>query len=122
MAKNIPSANIDLMLEVVQGDKLHICSAQPTTFLEATTTYNLATFTISPADYTKANGDVSGRKNTLAAQTGASITADGTATHAAVTTTSGSVLELVTTTTSQALTSGGTVDTSAFDHEIQQAT
>jgi len=82
----------------------------------------LATFTVVGGNYTLANGDVSGRKNTLAALTGATIDNTGTATHAAVTTTTGSVLELVTTTVSQLLTSGGTVDTSAFDHEIQQAT
>ena len=121
MSKLLPLSNIDLMLDVVEGDQLHICSAQPTTFAEATTTYQLATFTVG-ADYTKAAGDVSGRKNTLAALVGATIDNTGTATHAAVTTTTGSVLEIVTTTVSQLLTSGGTVDTSAFSHEIQQVT
>ena len=121
MAKNIPLGNIDLMLAIVEGDELHVNSSQPTTFLEATATFQLATFTLVGA-YTKANGDVSGRKNTLAAQLAALIDSTGTATHVSVTTTTGSVLELVTTTVSQLLTSGGTVDTSAFDHEIEQAT
>ena len=121
MAKKIPLSNIDLMLAIVEGNELHVNSAEPTTFAEATTTFQLATFTLG-ADYTKANGDVSGRKNTLAAKIGATIDNTGTATHVSVTTTTGSVLELVTTTVSQLLTSGGTVDTSAFDHEIQQAT
>lgn len=122
MAKNIPDSNIDLMLAIVEGDELHVNSAQPTTYAEATATFQLATFTLTGGDYTKANGDVSGRKNTLAAKIGATIDNTGTATHVSVTTTTGTVLELVTTTVSQLLTSGGTVDTSAFDHEIQQAT
>ena len=121
MSKNIPDVQIDGMLQLVEGDQLHICSAQPTTFAEATTTFQLATFTVVGGNYTLAAGDVSGRKNTLAALTGATIDNTGTATHAAVTLVSGSQLKLVTTTVSQLLTSGGTVDTSAFDHEIQQA-
>lgn len=121
MSKFIPPIQIDGMLQLVEGDRLHICSAQPTTFTEATTTFQLATFVVG-ADYTLANGDVSGRKNTLAALTGAAIDNTGTATHAAVTLTTGSVLKLVTTTVSQLLTAGGTVDTTAFSHEIQQAT
>lgn len=119
--KEIPLVQIDGMLQLVEGDALHVCSAQPATYLEATTTYNLATFVIG-ADYTLANGDTSGRKNTLAALSGASITSTGTATHASVTLALGSELKLTTTTVSQLLTAGGTVDTSAFDHEIQQVT
>tara|TARA_R110002051_G_scaffold324424_2_gene421607 strand:+ start:11647 stop:12015 length:369 start_codon:yes stop_codon:yes gene_type:complete len=121
MAKSIPLSNIDLMLAICEGDQLHLCSAQPTTYLEATATYQLATFAVTGGNYVKANGAVSGRKNTLAALTGATIDNTGTATYAAVTTATGTVLELVTTTVSQLLTAGGTVDTSAFAHEIQQA-
>lgn len=119
MAKLIPDATIDAMLALCEGDQLHVCSAQPTTAAEATTTFNLAN--ASAGSYTKANGDTSGRKNTQAGASGASITATGTATHVAVTSSSGSVLELVTTCTSQALTSGGTVDIGAFAHEIGDA-
>lgn len=117
MAKVIPDANLDLMLDVVEGTNIHVCSAEPTTYTEATSTFNLATDAVG--SYTKANGDVSGRKNTQAGTTGTSITSSGTATHVAITTTTGSVLELVTTCTSQALTSGGTVDIGPFAHEIQ---
>lgn len=117
MAKFIPDSNIDLMLDQVEGTNIHVCSAQPTTYLEATTTFNLVTDAVGT--YTKAAGDVSGRKNTQAGTTASSITSTGTATHVAITTTTGSVLELVTTCTSQALTSGGTVDIGSFAHEIQ---
>tara|TARA_R100000951_G_C2645206_1_gene182327 strand:- start:1839 stop:2207 length:369 start_codon:yes stop_codon:yes gene_type:complete len=122
MSKNIPDLQIDGMLQLVEGDVLNICSAQPTNYTEAITTYQLASFAVVGGNYTLAAGDVSGRKNTLAALTGANIDNTGTATHAAVTKIVGTELKLVTTTVSQLLTSGGTVDTSAFDHEIQQAT
>ena len=121
MAKLVPDTNIDLMLDICEGDVVHACSAQPTTYAEAVTTYNLASQAVTGGNYTKANGDVSGRKNTLATPAGASITATGTADHIAVTLAAGSILKLVTTATSQALTSGGTVDIGAFAHEIGDA-
>ena len=122
MSKNIPNLQIDGMLQLVEGDVLNICSAQPTTYTEAITTFQLASFTVVGGNYVLAAGDTSGRKNTLAALTGATIDNTGTATHAAVTLLAGTELKLVTTTVSQLLTSGGTVDASAFSHEIQQAT
>lgn len=122
MSNFIPLVEIDGQLQLLEGDQLHICSAQPLTFTEATTTYQLATFTVVGGNYTLAAGDVSGRKNTLAALTGATIDFTGTATHAAITLAAGSKLKRVHTTVTQLLTQGGTVDTSAAAHEIQQAT
>lgn len=121
MSNFIPLIEIDGQLQLLEGDQLHVCTAQPLTFLEATTTYQLATFSVTGGDFTLAAGDTSGRKNTLAALTGANIDNTGTATHVALTLAAGSKLKRVNTTVSQLLTSGGTVDTSAFAHEIQQA-
>lgn len=120
MAKSIPDSNLDAMLSVVEGTNIHVCSAEPTTYTEATTTFNLATDTVG--SYTKANGTPDGRQNTQAGTTGTSISSTGTATHVAITTTTGSVLELVTTCTSQALTSGGTVDIGSFIHTLRDPT
>lgn len=120
MGKFTNDSVMDAALDALVGNQLHVCSAQPTTRTEAVTTYNLASASISGGDYTKADGDTSGRKTTLGAKTGLSITASGTATHVAVTS-AGALLE-VTTCTSQALTSGGTVDTSSFKHEIGDPT
>lgn len=117
MAKFVPDAVLDLMLDQAEGSQIHVCSAQPTTYAEASSTFELAGGALS-GSYSAANGDTSGRKNTIPAQTGLPITADGTATHVAITNGT-DTLYLVTTCASQALTSGGTVDTSAFDHEIQ---
>lgn len=116
MAKAIPDSILDLMLEQAEGTNIHVCSAEPTTYTEATVTFNLATDSVGA--YTKAAGSPSGRQNTQAGTTGTSITATGTANHVAITTTTGSVLNLVTTATAQALTSGGTVDIGSFIHTI----
>lgn len=119
MAKNIPSAILDAMLTQCEGDAIHACSAEPTTYAEASSTYRLATQTINSGNYSKANGDVSGRKNTLTPPSGTSIVSSGTANHLAIT--QGTALRLVTTCTSQALTSGGAVNIGAFAHELRQA-
>ena len=121
MAKFTIDAAMDALLAHISSNanQLHLCSAQPTTRTEAVTTYNLASGTITSGAFTLANGDTSGRKHTVAAQTGLSITATGTCNHVAIT--SATVLLDVTTCTSQALTSGGTADTTAFDHEVADA-
>ena len=115
MAKKIPVTIADLMLDQAEGTQIDICTGEPANF-GAIAGLSLASAVIT-GGYTKANGDVSGRKDTLAAQTGISITADGTDNHVAISDGS-SILKLVTTCASQALTSGGTVDTSAFALEI----
>jgi hypothetical protein len=119
MGKSVPDAIIDLMLAEAESTQIHVCSAEPANYA-GISAVELAGATIS-GSYIKANGDTSGRKNTLPAQTGISISSSGTATHVVVSNNS-STMYLVTTCTSQALTSGGTVDTPAFDHEIADAT
>lgn len=94
---------------------LTVCAGQPISFADITTK-KLATVVVNGADFTKANGDTSGRKVTVASQSSVSITATGTADHVVI---DDGVSEYeVTTATSQALTSGGTVTTAAFDIEI----
>ena len=119
MGKLIPDAKIDLQLDVNEGDNVHVCSAQPTTYAEASATFQLATQAVTGANYTKANGDTNGRKNSVAPAAGTAIDNTGTADHVAVT--NGTDLRLVTTCTGQALTQGGTVDIGAFAHEISDA-
>jgi hypothetical protein len=124
MAKFAPSLFMDAAFDwLAAGDKVVVCSAQPTTYAEANATYALASATMVPVtDYTKAAGDVSGRKVTMAAKSGAAIATSGTATHLAVVKTGDSTLRYVTTVTSQALTSGGTVDIPAWKVEINAPT
>lgn len=119
MAKAIPDAIIDLMLANAEGTRIHITTAEPANYA-GIAAVDLANAAIAGV-YTKANGDVSGRKNTLDAQTGISITTSGTATHVVISNNT-DTMYLVTTCTSQVLTSGGTVDTNAFAHEIGDPT
>ena len=119
MAKAVPSAIIDLMLQQAQGTKIHVCSAQPANFAGIAAVMLAEKVMVSPYPGTAA-GDVSGRKNPVSAQTLLPITTTGTATHVVISNGT-STMYLVTTCTSQLLTSGGTVDTATFDHEILAA-
>ena len=127
MAKSINDTVLDGALDVIAtGTEITVCSAQPTTYAEAHTTYMLATHVLTAGDgngdFTIANGDSSGRKVTVTQQADITITNSGTATHVAITVTGTSTLLLVTTCTSQALTSGNTVTIPAFDDEIADPT
>jgi hypothetical protein len=124
MAKSVSTAVLDLALNQLKNNsnKMVVCSAQPTTFLEGNATFMLANVAMASTDYTLAAGDTSGRKVTMGAKTGVSITNSGTATHVALVNTTGSTLDLVTTCTSQAISTGGTVDIPAWKWEINLPT
>ena len=93
----------------------NICTAEPTSIAECDSLSLIPAHTLAGGDFTIANGDVSGRKVTIAQQATLSIDADGTASHVAI---NDGTDYFVTTCTSQALTSGGTVTVPAFDIEI----
>lgn len=117
MAKAANDSVMDAALDkVATSTILTVCSAQPTTRTEAVTTYALADVVIDGADFTKANGDTSGRKTTVAQQSSITIDTSGTANHVAIC--DATDLLYVTTCTSQALTAGGTVTVGAWDIEI----
>jgi hypothetical protein len=121
MAKAIPDAILDKTLdEIATATKQVLCSAQPTTYTEANATYALADIVIDGSDFTKANGDTSGRKVTIAAQNGVLIDASGTGNHVALVRTADSTLIYVTTCSSQVVTANGsnTVNFPAWDVEI----
>ena len=123
MAKTLSDAVIDGALDVAAGDQISVCTTQPTDYTEATATYKLAISTaVAGGDFVNANGDVSGRKMTVAAQTAVTIDTTGTALFVAITNLAGTLLKVVTTSTSQALTSGGTVDIGTFKLEIADPT
>jgi hypothetical protein len=101
---------------------LTVCSAQPTTYAEASSTYKLADVVMTAGaggvDYTLGNGDVSGRKLTVSQKTNIDIDSSGDATHVALCISGTSTLVYVTTCTTQTLTAGGTVTVPAWDIEI----
>ena len=121
MAKATPDAVLDKPLdEIATATRMIACSAQPTTYTEANSTYALADVTMGGGDFTKANGDTSGRKVTMSAKSSVLIDTSGTANHVALVRVSDTTLLYVTTCTSQALTANGsnTVNFPAWDIEF----
>lgn len=115
MGKFVPNATIDKLLdEVATASRMDVTSdvSTPTDL-----TNTLANTAMTPVtDYTIADGDVSGRKVTMAQKAGVAITGTGTALHIVLSL--AAVIIDITTCTSQALTSGGTVTFPAWDHEV----
>lgn len=107
----------------VRATRVTVLTAQPTTYSSA---YNTSQTTvlarsnvITSTGFTLADGDTSGRKITVAAQSSVSVIRTGTASHVSIVGSTGSTLLLVTTCTTQALTTGNTVNIPAFDFEIR---
>jgi len=116
MAKTVHNDVLDAALsKVATATTLTVCSSAPANFA-GIAAVALAEATMSSGDYTIADGDTSGRKVTVAAQADMPVDETGTATHIALD--DGSTLLYVTECTSQALTSGNTVSTPAWDIEI----
>lgn len=94
------------------------CSAEPANYA-GIAAVALATATLASGDYTVAAGDVSGRKVTVAAKSGVTIDASGTANHV-VLHDNASILGYVTTCDALVLTAGGgnTVNFPAWKIEI----
>lgn len=122
MAKTVHDDVLDGAFDVLdQANIMTVCSSQPTTRTEAITTFKLADATMVPdTDFTKANGDTSGRKVTVASKADQAVDSSGTATHVALC--DGTRLLYVTTCTSQVLTAGNTVTFPAWDVEIADPT
>lgn len=124
MAKKVDDSVFDAMLaKIATGNIMHVCSAEPANHagIAAVSLADIAlTAGDGNGDYTIANGDVSGRKLTVAQQASVPIDANGTATHIAIS--DGTTLLAVTTCTSQVLTSGGTVTIPAFKAEVTDPT
>ncbi len=125
MAKTVHDDVLDQALNYIKNNASRwcVCSAQPTTYTEAITTYKLADVDVTSADYTgPANGDTNGRKVTMNAKTGVTVDTTGTALFNALVDVSNTKLLYVTTCTSQALTAGNLVNIPAWDVEIADPT
>ena len=117
MAKRTADSVLDASLDkLATATIMTLCSQEPTTRTEAVTTYALCDVTIDGSDFTKANGDTSGRKTTIGAQTAVPVDTTGTSNHVALC--DGTELLYVTTHTGQALTQGNTVNIGAWKVEI----
>jgi len=110
------------LTQVAASDRLYVCSAEPANYTEATSTYakgNKTSISIGAA------GDrtPTGRKRTVAATTGGSVTATATVTHWALIQVAGTILwSTGALASSQSVTSGNTFATAAFDFGFADAT
>lgn len=102
------------------GTRVDICSQEPTTYAEATSTYTLGNKT-SVSTGATTDGDVDGRKVVVAAITGGSVTGTGTATHWALTDGSSVLIATGALSSSTAVTTGNTFSLGAFDIGIRDA-
>jgi hypothetical protein len=115
MGKAISDAVFDAASDkIATATRLVVTSGEPANFA-GIAAVALADVVVDSGDFTKANGDVSGRKVTVGAQSAVPIDSSGTATH--VTLDDGALLLAVTTCTSQVLTAGGTVTVPAHKYE-----
>jgi hypothetical protein len=113
--------NMDAMLDkIATSTKLRVCSGSSNPADRAAAiAATLASVDLDSGDFTKADGDASGRKVTISQQTNMSITTSGDAT--CVTLDDGTDLRYVTPATTQTLTSGGTVTSPAWKVEVGDA-
>jgi hypothetical protein len=122
MGKATPDAVLDASLEsIAESDTLYLCDAEPANFA-GIAAVALADVAVTPGhgngDFTIANGDTSGRKLTVGAQSDFEVDATGDADHIVLADAGNTLLKYVTTCPSQTVTDGNTASTAAFDIEI----
>ncbi len=121
MAKSVNNVVLDPALDFLMDNtiKLHVCSAEPTTYTEANATYMLANSAVLDfAAVAPADGVVSGRRVSVPEVVIASITNSGTATHIALSN-GVDTLYYVTECTSQVLTATNPLTVPTWDVEIR---
>lgn len=116
MAKKLSNAFLDAGGTLIQSTaiRMAICSAEPANYA-GIAAVRLAEVTMASGDYALANGDIAGRKVTVAAKNGIPITTSGTGNHIVLHDNSSDILA-VTTCPPLVLTAGGsnTVNSAAW--------
>lgn len=122
MSNIVADAAMDALLDHIANASthLHVCSGNPTTRAEVLTN-SLGNVAIDETDFTKADGDVSGRKHTLAQQSIPSASASGTA-HCVAVIDASNLLRSSNLSADQAVTSGNPITVAAHDHEVRDPT
>ena len=123
MGKKIFPVTYDAQLSFMinNATRLFVCSAEPTTYEEASATYALADATLLPANFSgPADGSASGRKLTVLPVENIPIDVSGNATHIVLADATNSRLLLITVCTSQALVAGNNVTVDSFDYTLPQ--
>jgi hypothetical protein len=107
------------LAKIATATRMVITSAQPANFA-GIAAVALADQVVDSGDFTQANGDTSGRKVTVGAQSIGSADATGTGNHVCLD--DGTTLLHVTTFTGQAITSGNPISVGAYDIEFADIT
>ncbi|QXQ05509.1 hypothetical protein KX816_14885 [Sphingosinicellaceae bacterium] len=116
MGKYVNPVVLDGALGIVTtATRMVALSGEPADYAAANAG-KLAESALTTADFTIAAGDISGRKVTVAAKSGLTVTTAGTADHIALL--DGSSLLYVTTCPTQGLPSGGTLSIGTWAVEI----
>lgn len=119
MARFADDSVLDGLLDIIAtATELYICTgaSEPADRAAAISASLIPAHTLTSGDFTNADGDVSGRKVTIAQQADLTLDATGDATHIVLCT--GTTLLYATVCTTQTLTSGGTVTVPAWDVEV----
>lgn len=128
MAKFAPDAVMDGALTVIAlADEMWVCSAQPANYAGIAAVALAGPIALTPGDgngdFTFADGTVSGRRVNVTAQTGATVTDTGDATHIVLATGGATdLIRYITTCTLQTLTSGNTVNVGTWGVEFRDPT
>ena len=119
MPKSVHDDVLDAALNVIKdnADRVIACTDIPANYA-GVAAVSLADVAVDTTDFTIANGDVSGRKITVAAQPTVPVDATGEFDHLVIVDDTGSRVLLVTTGTAQTLTAGNTANFPAFDYEL----
>lgn len=105
------------------ANEIVLLNADPgTSYTQAHSGFALGRIAVDSSDFVLADGDASGRKCTVSAQSSIGVDTTGNCNHLAINDTDNSKVLSVTTVTSQSLTSGNAASTPAFDHEIADPT
>lgn len=120
MTNIVVDGAMDALLDFIANNAtvLHVCSGSPTdrTTIVANSLGNVA---VAPGDFTKANGDVSGRKHTLAQKSIGAASASGTAHTVGLIDATTGHYRVVDLSADQGITSGNPITVSAHDHEVR---
>lgn len=118
MPKAVSNDVLDGSLNVVRtATRMVALNGEPASFAAADAG-KLAEATLATGDFAIGAGDISGRKVSIAAKSGLTVLANGTANHVALLDSGTSRLLYVTTCPAQALVTGGVVSIAGWSIEI----
>ncbi|WP_321397373.1 hypothetical protein [Emcibacter sp.] len=122
MAKKVDDSVLDAALNEIGNncDLMTVCAGEPAGYAEANSggANFLADAAMSVADFSLTDGDVSGRKISVASKSGILVDQGGIADHVALLDTANSRLLYVTTCTSLELVAGSELTFNGWDIEI----